>query len=197
MPTRNLSVAAIRRHEKKWRDCDACGLGCEATTHVFYRGDLPCQVLYIGEAPGEIEDAYGEPFVGPAGELFDIFLADLLKYVRKEFKGRGGSSWNYTFAVANILCCFPRDENGSPRPPSRAEAEHCRPRLNEFIKIANPQIIVLMGKVSQTFIDPRIKDTITCTNIYHPSYWNRTGKTASVEYVRDKLRLGRFLKENL
>ena len=55
-------------------NCRACGL-CETRTNVVFGvGDPAAEVLFVGEAPGEREDALGEPFVGKAGALLDDML---------------------------------------------------------------------------------------------------------------------------
>lgn len=50
--------------------CTYCPL-CE-TRHnvVFGVGPEDAEIMFIGEGPGEQEDLKGEPFVGPAGQLF-------------------------------------------------------------------------------------------------------------------------------
>lgn len=63
-----------RDHRAKWNNCTACSL-CERRRHVvLYRGDLPCDVLFIGEAPGTciagdtlIETAYRDVSKYPNG----------------------------------------------------------------------------------------------------------------------------------
>lgn len=40
-------------HVLEWRDCIKCGIGQIAKSRVLRRGTLPCQVLFVGEAPGD------------------------------------------------------------------------------------------------------------------------------------------------
>jgi DNA polymerase len=55
--------------------CRACGL-CESRRQtVFGVGHPRAHCMVVGEAPGEQEDAEGEPFVGAAGQLLDRMLA--------------------------------------------------------------------------------------------------------------------------
>jgi uracil-DNA glycosylase family 4 len=64
--------------------CQKWGEGCGSTQCaganrvVLVRGSVPCDVLFIGEAPGQSEDVVGRPFVGPAGKLLDRIIEDAL-----------------------------------------------------------------------------------------------------------------------
>jgi DNA polymerase len=58
-------------HVERWKDCMACGLCRQRYRICLGRGTVPCDVLFIGEAPGAVENAQGLPFVGPAGQLLD------------------------------------------------------------------------------------------------------------------------------
>jgi len=66
-------------------NCQACGLCTSRRNTVFGKGSYvptsnantetqPVDWLIVGEAPGENEDAEGEPFVGQAGQLLDNML---------------------------------------------------------------------------------------------------------------------------
>ena len=60
--------------EEKCRNCRSCGLCQTRTNLVFGVGNREADVLFVGEAPGEQEDLQGIPFVGPAGQLLDLYL---------------------------------------------------------------------------------------------------------------------------
>ena len=51
--------------------------------------------MFVGEGPGEREDALGEPFVGRAGQLLDSMLASV------------GLDRSEVY-IANIVKCRPR-----------------------------------------------------------------------------------------
>jgi len=44
---------------------------------VIGEGRPTAEVVFIGEAPGEVEAKTGRPFVGPAGRMLDSLLADV------------------------------------------------------------------------------------------------------------------------
>jgi hypothetical protein len=46
-----------------------------ATQTVFGEGPDHARIVVIGEQPGDQEDLAGQPFVGPAGKVFDAALA--------------------------------------------------------------------------------------------------------------------------
>ena len=60
--------------EEKCRSCHACPLGDTRTNCVFGTGSRTARLMFVGEAPGEQEDASGVPFVGRAGQLLDRYL---------------------------------------------------------------------------------------------------------------------------
>ncbi len=60
-------------------------------------------------------------------------------------------------AFTNIVACIPLDVVGGnkiPEPlPEHIEA--CRPRLDEFIALAGPRLIVTVGKLATDWLDPK------------------------------------------
>jgi DNA polymerase len=56
------------------RKCTRCELYKCGTQTVFGEGPLDAKILFLGEQPGDQEDLAGRPFVGPAGQLFDLAL---------------------------------------------------------------------------------------------------------------------------
>jgi uracil-DNA glycosylase len=110
----------------------------------------------VGEAPGASEDAIGEPFVGPAGDLLgQIVKRSLDESVRKAF--------------TNIVCCFPREAKArGDNEPERADILACRPRLIEFANIAQPKLVVCVGALADAYVKgvysgPRV-------DIIHPAF---------------------------
>jgi len=56
--------------------CTRCAeLASTRTQTVFGVGNPGAELCFIGEAPGADEDAKGEPFVGPAGQLLNRIIA--------------------------------------------------------------------------------------------------------------------------
>jgi uracil-DNA glycosylase family 4 len=110
--------------------CQACGL-CKSRRHtVFGVGDRQADWLVVGEAPGEMEDLQGEPFVGPAGKLLDNMLRAI------------GLGRHENVYIANVLKCRPPG-NRNPEP---AEVAQCEPYLRRQVALLQPKIILAMGR---------------------------------------------------
>ncbi len=116
--------------------CTACGLCRSRNRTVPGVGDRRAEWLFVGEGPGEEEDAKGEPFVGQAGKLLDSMLAAL---------GMGRDANVY---IANVVKCRPPNN----RTPEPAEAEACRPYLERQIALIRPTLIVALGKSAASLL---------------------------------------------
>ncbi len=150
--------------------CTACELHKFRTRTVFGVGDENADWLFIGEAPGEDEDAQGEPFVGQAGKLLDNMLKSI------ELK-RGDNVY-----IANVVKSRPPD-NRNPRPD---EIAACMPYLRRQIELIQPKLIITLGKIASeallgreaTIASLRGKmhayQGIPLIVTYHPAYLLRT-----------------------
>ncbi len=136
------------KHVHHWQACILCPLHLGRKTVVLSRGDIPCEVLFYGEAPGESEDALGVPFKGPAGDTLNNMLTATWKEV-----GRTPHC-----AFTNTVACIPwnekEDEESKTRVPNKKEIAACRPRVVDYIKLSNPKLIVSLGKVPAANIPP-------------------------------------------
>jgi len=126
-------------HVDKWKDCQRCPLAQQRGNICLARGTLPAAVLFVGEAPGSSEDTLGLPFVGPAGQLLDQIIERALPT---------GTS----YALTNLVACYPREaKSRGDNEPERGEILECRPRLIEFVNIARPKLIVLVGNLTDHY----------------------------------------------
>lgn len=133
-------MTPFQAHVAKWSECTKCPL-CERRNRiVLSKGTYPCDILFIGEAPGASEDVKGIPFHGPAGHLLD-------QIIRKSGADR------YRIAFTNLIACIPKDEGDTKvgEPPKEA-IKACEPRLVEFVRIVKPRLIVLVGAHAQRYI---------------------------------------------
>lgn len=174
-----------RRHKEKWHDCQRCLL-YEARSRVCIgRGRLPCDCLFIGEAPGQVENVRGEPFVGPAGRLLDSWIAEV--------------DVKFTWAVTNMVGCAPFDriQPGELNQPTGLEIAACLPRLNELVRIANPRVVVLLGRVATKHFKYPIGFYTPILDLIHPAHTLRVGGFGSQESREQIELLNEFLKEQL
>ncbi len=162
----SIKRSPFRIHCSKWDD--GCGSDqCGAARNIcLARGKLPCDVLFIGEAPGESEDVLGAPFTGPAGHLLDEMIAEAVD--DKELR----------FAWTNIVGCIPRTEDGTEKAsePSKKQIKACAPRLREFVQLAKPKLVVFVGKLSEKHAPQAVEglDVRTCA-VQHPAFILRSG----------------------
>lgn len=132
-----LKLSPWRRHVVKWKDCKRCSLCEQRNKVVLARGKIPCDILFIGEAPGASEDVLGKPFIGPAGKLLDAII-------------QSGLREDLTFAMTNLVACIPKGDDGNKiGEPEKENIKACMPRLEEFVSICKPQAVVAVGKLSQ------------------------------------------------
>lgn len=148
---------------------------------VFSDGNpSTAKIVLIGEAPGEMEDETGRPFVGRAGQLLDDFLA------------QAGISRDEDVYIINTVKCRPPEN----RVPTSEEQSACRKFLNAQIDIINPRAIILCGATAlKSFVELDKKQTISkvrgqwmninvdgkdyrAITIFHPSYLLRNGSMA-------------------
>jgi uracil-DNA glycosylase family 4 len=185
----------LKKIIKQYRDCDACSLHEQARTHVFFRGDCPCDVLFIGEAPGKDEDLIGQPFIGRAGDILD----ELIKDSGHELHWSDVNQGDYTFGITNIVCCIPwKADHSGVRAPSDKEAKACSPRLVKTILAANPKLIVLLGlSASKNYQIPESLSHVPILELQHPAYIGYNGGVGSMTYDTNLVRLVSGLEKHL
>ncbi len=156
------SLAAVAREVST---CTRCALHSTRTHAVPGEGCESPQILFVGEGPGETEDRFGRPFIGPAGEL-------LTKILQKMGLDRTG------VFITNVVKCRPPGN----RVPAADEAAACRPFLDRQIRLLSPRAIVCLGKPAINYLldteysITKIRGTwlrhqeIPVMPTFHPSY---------------------------
>ncbi|MEW6617439.1 MAG: uracil-DNA glycosylase [Patescibacteria group bacterium] len=109
---------------------------------VFGEGNINCDILFIGEAPGKKEDELKRPFVGRSGKLLDK-LTEAVGWKREDVY------------ITNIVKRRP-PMNRDPLPE---EIEAYRPYLTRQIEIISPKIIATLGRFSMNYFIPTAKIT--------------------------------------
>ena len=108
--------------------CRNCFL-CQGRIHtVPGEGDPQARLMFVGEGPGQTEDATGRPFVGRAGELLTQIIEAI--GLRRE-----------AVFIANAVKCRP-PQNRKPLPDELAA---CWPYLERQIELVRPRVLVALG----------------------------------------------------
>jgi uracil-DNA glycosylase family protein len=131
--------------------CEACDLHLTGTQTVFGEGRRTSELMLIGEQPGDKEDIYGHPFVGPSGQLLDAAL---------EAAGIDRS----TVYVTNVVKHFKWKRGGAGgkrrlhEKPNRAEITACRPWLEAEVTVVRPRLVVCLGATAaQAILGPSFR----------------------------------------
>jgi uracil-DNA glycosylase len=151
---RERELAALHRRMRACRKCLAAGYSI--VPPAVFSGTIGARVLVVGQAPGSKEVAAGRPFhAGSGARLF-------------EWLGRAGfeeDAFRREHYITSVTKCFPgkAPSGGGDRVPSRAERDLCRPFLDEQIRLIDPEVILLIGRVAVDAVLPgagRFEDLI-------------------------------------
>ncbi len=134
-PHDDAAAGTIDALRDQARGCRRCPLWRDATQTVFGEGPEDAEVLFVGEQPGDQEDIAGEPFVGPAGKVFDAILDD------------AGIAREKTY-VTNAVKHFKFEPRGKRRihaKPNAGEVQACRWWLDHELSLVKPRLAVALG----------------------------------------------------
>jgi uracil-DNA glycosylase family 4 len=161
--------SSLQLFAEKWLPCTNCDLSESRDKTVLLRGSVPCEILFVGEAPGFSEDAIGQPFVGPAGHRIDMI-------VKRALAPEGVMTRSVCFT--NLVCCLPLAEDGAHK-FEEPDADHilaCQPRLAEFINLCKPKLIVRTGKLATGYLSSharhalKIPPHVRFLDMLHPGF---------------------------
>ena len=129
------AAAELANVQEQAQGCRNCHLWADATQTVFGEGSVEARVMFVGEAPGDVEDRKGRPFVGPAGQLFDRALAEA---------GIDRGQVYVTNAVKHFKFLL-RGKRRLHQRPDYKEILACKPWLLSEIDLVQPRLIVALG----------------------------------------------------
>ena len=119
------------------RECVSCSYSETRAAVVCPEGPVDASVVFIGEAPGSVEDREGRPFVGMAGRK----LVSQLDQVGLD------RSWVY---ITNRAKCRPIPHGR----PSEECLAGCDRWLREELELLRPRVVVALGNTALRFFRP-------------------------------------------
>jgi len=135
MSLTNKQVRMLQLLDEQILSCKRCSLHEQPVP-----GGVRCKPYWtrnskyviVGEAPGREEVREGAPFVGQAGGLLWNEIYKLLKLHRD------------SFAIINTVNCRPTDGVRNLK-PSPEQVSQCRQWIRKFIKVVDPEKILILG----------------------------------------------------
>lgn len=126
-----------------WHSRNTCPLKKYSTQPVFGEGSPHASIVFIGEAPGKLEDIEGRPFVGSSGK----FLTEMLGTIKLNRED---------VYITNVVKYRPPNN----RDPLPIEKSTCAGWLIDELKFINPKLIVFLGRhaMSNFFPEEKISD---------------------------------------
>ncbi len=110
------------------RECTACPLAATRQLAVCGEGSYRSKVMFIAQAPGEVENRVGKMFIGPSGKIFRQLLANSRIPVGEIY-------------MTNLIKCYiPKC-----RRPSRGEINQCSKHLEEEVSLLQPKLFIPLG----------------------------------------------------
>lgn len=165
MPTISSTsgLSPFQQFKLRWSRCGKCDLREGRTKVVLCRGTVPARVLFVGEAPGLSEDVIGQPFIGPAGHLLDRMIRE--GFSRSNFR----NDQDPTLCFTNLVCCIPKDGGRKVHEPPKESIEACAPRLKQFIRLVNPEVIIAVGSLAANRLTATMLEGREFARITHPA----------------------------
>ena len=149
-PTREEREALLLPIREVALICTRCHLSESRANVVFGEGNPAAPLVFVGEGPGETEDATGRPFVGRAGKVLDQLLRE------------NGMTREHVY-ICNIVKCRAADRKDGRwvnRAPSTEEVAACRPWLEQQLQAIQPLVVVCVGgPAAKTLIKPNFAIT--------------------------------------
>ena len=115
--------------------CQGCPLHTKGTGFGEAVGPKDAEILFVGEALGAQEASTGEPFVGPAGMVFNKILRSI-------------SLDRSKVRVHNIINCQPPNNWLVGSPWEYQAIEHCSQYIKQTIEEGSQKVVVGLGAVA-------------------------------------------------
>lgn len=168
-------------------NCRRCKLHQYRKKAVIGTGNVPADILFLGEGPSKSDNVTGIPFFGMAASFIDEMIIDSMKLISLQSKP--------TYYITNIVLCRPSEgvgeQNRIPRPD---EVAMCSPLVNEIIRKIKPKVVIFIGDVAEKYYKNELKEY---TTILNPSFLMRKGGKGCQYYSTTIKAITEALKEKL
>ena len=163
--------------------CSRCRLSTLCQHRCSGLGDLNAKVIFVGVAPGRVEnpDLWGLPFIGNRSSdlLLDAIYSNWPKGYDEVF-------------VTNVVKCNPPQN----RKPEEDEIEACSYLLREELALVKPKVVVALGRTAANWFG--INESLSTAKWkeyswnscllfvkFHPAYILRLGPKATLQYMTE------------
>jgi len=152
--------------KKQAQNCHLCSLSKGRNHVVFGEGNEQAEVMFVGDAPLEIEDNEGKPFLGRGGEMLTAMIEKVLGVPRSKVY------------ITNLLKCHPL----ASKEVHESELHTCKAYLFKEIELVKPKVIVTLGEKAYHYLTndttalKEIRGTViqkekhTIVPTYHPNF---------------------------
>ena len=193
MPAPRLLTLA--RRARACRRCDAVAAGSAVLS--VRNGAVPAHVVFVAEAPGYLGGVRtGIPLSGDqSGRNFRAYCRGAGLDLSRAF-------------ITNAVLCHPPSAKGRNRRPSRAEVQMCSAFLARQLALADPILIVTLGRVALDAVgllephalrfgldvaSPAVWNDRHLASLFHPSGQTQ-GRRSRAQQAADYRRLARWLQ---
>lgn len=121
---------------KQASECHLCPLSKSRNHVVFGEGNAHAEVLFVGDAPGAMEDNVGKPFVGNLDALLSKMIKNVLMLSKEDVY------------LTYLLKCHPYNN----APITTTQAYTCNPYLLKQIDLIKPKVIVALGATAYHYL---------------------------------------------
>jgi len=115
--------------------CQLCELYKTRQNALAGEGNLQADIMFIAQAPGELEDKAGKMFIGPSGLILDKLMA------------HAGIKRSHIYMTNLLKCILPQN-----RRPRQREIMACAKYLDMEIEEINPNILVPLGYYATKYL---------------------------------------------
>lgn len=131
--------SALDRHCRALADCRLCG-HADAVVPIVSKATAPT-IMLVGQAPGQVEAAGGQPFAGRAGKTLFRWL---------ERAGVDADTARRRIYIAAVTRCYPGPSvsGRGDRVPSLSEQASCAVWLNAELRLIQPQLLIPVGRLA-------------------------------------------------